>query len=245
MYPSGLAALETSVAANPPWRRAFLSQVANGANDDLMTQLYQSLIRSDHPPTALEMKPYLDRLILVGRFGEAYQDWRATISRDETLTRSPYNGNFEAPLDGLPFNWVFDDAGGAEIEITEAADRGNSRALRVQFSGARAYLGHVGQLLMLAPGSYRLKMAVKASSLRTEKGVVWQISCAKSRVVLAETNPVRGTAPWTDLEVKFSVPASDCEAQWLKLAIPARTASETEIEGDVWFQDFRVTAEAQ
>jgi hypothetical protein len=244
LYPSGLAALEKSLAANPPWRRAFLSQVVNGGNDRLMTQLYQSLIRSHQPPTALEMKPYLDRLILVGRFEEAYQDWRATSSPAETVPRYPYNGNFEAPLDGLPFNWVFDDVGGAEIQITEATDLGNSHALRVQFSGARAHLGRVGQLLMLAPGTYRLELAVKASGLRTERGLVWQISCAESRMLLAETNLVKGTAPWTDLRVKFSVPSSDCQAQWLNLTIPARTASETEIEGDVWFQNFRVTAEA-
>jgi hypothetical protein len=89
-------------------------------------------------------------------------------------------------------------------------------------------------------------LAVKASDLRTERGLVWQISCAESGRTLAETHRVTGTAPWTDLEVKFSVPSSsDCHAQWLKLIIPARTASETEIEGDVWFQNFRITAEAQ
>jgi hypothetical protein len=243
--PHGLAALEGALAANPPWRRSFLGEaVVNGANDRLMTQLYQSLIRSSDPPTALEMKPYLDRLILMGRFEEAFQDWRATSLQAETPARYPYNGNFEGPLDGLPFNWVFDDVSGAEIQITAAPDRGNSHALRVQFSGARATLGRAGQLLMLAPGSYRLELAVKASSLRTERGLVWQISCAESRTMLAETNPVTGTAPWIDLRVKFSVPSSDCRAQWLKLIIPARTASETEIEGEAWFENFRIIAEA-
>jgi hypothetical protein len=244
VYPGALAALEGSLAANPPWRRGFLSQVANGGNDRLMTQLYQYLVHSSQPPTALEMKPYLDRLIQMGRFEEAYQAWRATSSRTEAPTRLPYNGNFEAPLDGLPFNWVFDFVSRAEIQITAAPDRENSHALRVQFSGARAELGRVGQLLMLAPGTYQLELAAKASGLRTERGLVWQISCAESSTVLAETNLVSGTAPWTDLNVKFSVPSSDCHAQWLKLIIPARTASETEIEGDVWFQNFRVTAEA-
>jgi hypothetical protein len=245
LYPSGVAALEKSLAANPPWRRAFLSQVTNGVNDHLMTQLYQSLIRSGQPPTALEMRPYLDRLILVGRFEEAYQDWRATILRAETLAHYPYNGNFEAPLDGVPFNWVFDDvSGGVEIQVAATPDRENSHALRVQFSGARAGLGRIGQLLMLAPGSYRLEFSVKPSGLRTERGLVWEISCAESRTMLAQANPVKGTAPWTDLEVRFNVPSSDCQAQWLKLTIPARTASETEIEGDIWFQNFRVTAEA-
>jgi hypothetical protein len=242
--PRALAALEGALAANPPWRRSFLRAIVTGANDRLMTQLYQSLIHSRQPPTADEMKPYLDRLILVGRFEEAYQDWRATSSPAETAGRYPYNGNFEAPLDGLPFNWVFDSISGAEIQITEAPDRGNSRALRIQFSGARAKLGRVGQLLMLAPGSYDLELAVKSSSLRTERGPVWQISCAESRVLLAETKPVTGTTPWTDLKIRFSVPSSGCNAQWLQLIIPSRTASESEIEGEVWFQSFRVTPEA-
>jgi hypothetical protein len=243
--PEALAALEGALAANPPWRRAFLARaIVNGANDRLMTQLYQSLIHSRQPPTADEMKPYLDRLILVGRFEEAYQDWRARSSPAETAGRYPYNGNFEAPLDGLPFNWVFESIAGAEIQVTEAPDRGNSHALRVQFSGARARFGRVGQLLMLAPGSYDLELAVKSSSLRTERGPVWQISCAESRVLLAETKPVTGTTPWTDLKIKFSVPSSGCNAQWLQLIIPSRTASESEIEGEVWFQNFRVTPEA-
>jgi hypothetical protein len=190
------------------------------------------------------MKFYLNRLILMGRFDEAYRDWRETGSRDKTPVRYPFNGNFEAPLDGLPFNWTFGFVSGAEIQIIEAPDRGNSRAMRVQFSGARARLDDVGQLLMLAPGSYDLELAVKASGLRTERGLVWQIFCAESRSMLAETNPVMGTTPWTDLKVRFSVPSSACNAQWLKLIIPARTASEAEIEGDVWFQNFRVTAEA-
>jgi len=243
--PRALAALEGALAANPPWRRSFLARaIVNGGNDRLMTQLYQSLIHSRQPPTADEMKPYLDRLILVGRFEEAYQDWRAMSSPAEKAGRYPYNGNFEAPLDGLPFNWVFDSISGAEIQITEAPDRANSHALRIQFSGARAKLGRVGQLLMLAPGSYDLEWAVKSSGLRTERGPVWQISCAESRVLLAETKPVTGTTPWTDLKIRFSVPSSGCNAQWLQLIVPARTASESEIEGEVWFQSFRITSEA-
>jgi hypothetical protein len=243
--PAGLAALKGALAANPPWRGSFLGEaVAQGANDRLMTELYQSLIHSSQPPTADEMKPYLNRLTQMARFEEAYQDWRATSLPAETPVRYLYNGNFEAPLDGLPFNWVFDFISGAEIRITQAPDRGNKHAMRVEFSGARAKLGRVGQLLMLTPGSYDLELAVKVSGLRSERGLVWQISCAESGLMLAETNPVTGTAPWTDLKVKFSVPSSDCRAQWLRLIIPARTASEAEIEGEVWFQNFRITPEA-
>ena len=72
--------LKGALAANPPWRREFLSRVVvNGANDRLMTQLYRSLIRSSQPPTAGEMKPYLDRLIQAG----ALRRGVSRLARDE------------------------------------------------------------------------------------------------------------------------------------------------------------------
>jgi len=242
--PRGMTALQDALASKPPWRSLFLSQaVVKGPGDFLMTQVYQSLIRSSQPPTSLEMKPYLDRLIQMGRFEDAYENWRVTNSQGETAARYPYNGNFDVPLDGSPFNWVFDFVSGAETEITEAPDRGGSHALRIQFSGARATLGRVGQLLLLPPASYQLEFAVKSDDLRTERGLVWQISCAESRSVLGETSPLRGTKPWTELKVDFSIPSSGCNAQWLKLVLLARTASESDIEGEVWFQRFRITRE--
>jgi tetratricopeptide (TPR) repeat protein len=238
--PDGMAALEETLAANPPWRSSFLRQaVTKGASDLFMTRLYQSLIKSNQPPTTVEIRPYVDRLIQLGRFNEAYENWRAMSSQTRTPPQFPYNGDFAAPLDGLPFNWVFDLVSGAEIDITEVLE-GDSRALRIQFPGARATLGRVGQLLMLAPGEYRLEFLVKAEDLRTERGLVWQVSCAESRSVLAETVPITGTTPWTELKVTFSVPSSDCNAQWLKVVLPARSASESKIEGDVWFQRIRV-----
>lgn len=242
--PRGVTALQNALASKPPWRSLFLSQaVVKGSGDLLMTQLYQSLIRSGQPPTSLEMKPYLDRLIQMGRFEEAYESWRVTNSQAGPAARYPYNGNFDVPLDGSPFNWVFDFVSGAEVDLIKAPDGEGSHALRIQFSGARATLGRVGQLLMLPPASYQLEFAVKADDLRTDRGLVWQISCAESRSVLGETSPVRGTRPWTELKLDFSVPSSGCNAQWLKLILPARTASESEIEGEVWFQRFRITPE--
>jgi hypothetical protein len=47
--------------------------------------------------------------------------------------------------------------------------------------------------------------------------------------------------PWTDFAVKFQVPATGCEAQWLQLELPARIESELRIEGQVWYQNLRVT----
>jgi hypothetical protein len=47
--------------------------------------------------------------------------------------------------------------------------------------------------------------------------------------------------PWTDFTVKFQVPAMDCGGQWLRLELPARIEPEQRIEGQVWYQDLRIT----
>ena len=50
---------------------------------------------------------------------------------------------------------------------------------------------------------------------------------------------ISGTMPWTDFAVKFQVPA-DCRALWLQLELPARIDTESQIEGQVWYQHLRV-----
>ena len=47
--------------------------------------------------------------------------------------------------------------------------------------------------------------------------------------------------PWTDFMVKFQVSATDCGAQWLQLELLARIDPELRIEGQVWYQDLRIT----
>ena len=86
--PRGVAALEGALTAHPPWRPSFLGTVVvNGENDQLMMQLYQSLLRSSPPLSVPELKSYLGRLIRLGRYEQAYQDWRAWRSTAEIPAR--------------------------------------------------------------------------------------------------------------------------------------------------------------
>jgi hypothetical protein len=86
---------------------------------------------------------------------------------------------------------------------------------------------------------------VKTAELRTVRGVWWRIFCANaSASTLANTELASGTMPWTDFTVKFQVPATDCGGQWLQLELPARIEPEQRIEGQVWYQDLRITPDS-
>jgi len=245
--PEAFKALTDFLATSPPWRSWFLSELsAKLANKSRLIELYAALEKTENPPTKDDLVPYLNRLVDEGDYAQAYQLWRATLPPGlRTLDTHPFNRDFELPLDGLPFNWVLTEASGADIQIVPSPDAGRKRAMRIQFSGSRVAFANVNQLMLLPPGKYKLSGRVKAEDLQTSRGLWWRVYCADDPDnVLAHTEPVSGTLPWTDFTVDFEVPAEDCEAQWLQLQQPARVASENQIEGQVWYQYLQVSADS-
>jgi len=244
--PRALGALTAFLATSPPWRSWFLSELSiRLANQTRLVQLYAALNDTGNPPTKDELRPYLNRLIKDGNFELAYQTWRATLSSQERADVTyPFNRDFRFPVDNLPFNWNF---AGADVQVVSLADSGKNPALRVEYSGARVdvAVANVKQLLLLPTGDYTYSGRVKTAELRTSRGLWWRISCADGpESAIANTELVSGTMPWTDFTLKFQVPATGCAGQWLQLELPARVGSESKIEGEVWYQDLRITPTA-
>jgi tetratricopeptide (TPR) repeat protein len=236
-------ALASFLAAAPPWRADFLAKLSARLPDTgRLVQLYAALKDSQHPPDAMELGPYLDRLIKDGRFAQAYQSWRETLPpQQRTSEVYPYNGDFAAPIDGLPFNWLLRPGPGMNVQIVALPGKAESRALQFQFSGTRVAPFTVGQLMLLAPGEYRMTGRVRAEELRTQRGLGWHIFCAEPpNNTLALTNLVANAVPWTSFSVDFTVPAANCRGQWLNLEIPSRTASERQIEGQIWYENLQI-----
>jgi hypothetical protein len=245
--PRAFAALTAFLATAPPWRTWFLSELSPRlANQTRLVQLYTALNDSENPPTKAELRSYLNRLIKDENFELAYQTWQATLSPQQRVVEThPFNRDFEFLVDGLPFNWSLDAVAGADIQVVSSVDSGKKRALLVEFSGTRVRFANVKQLMLLPTGDYSLSGKVKTAELRTVRGLWWRIFCANaSTSTLANTELVSGTMPWTDFTVKFQVPTTDCGAQWLQLELPARIDPELRIEGQVWYQDLRITPAA-
>lgn len=240
--PRGLRAVADFLINDPPaWRTWFLSSLSTQLyNKAHLDQLYALLRDSQRPPTEPELNAYLRRLIRDGRFQFAHDIWRGGLPPKQRADRGLlFNGNFEFPVDTFPFNWVLYQALGADIAVVPSAGSGG-RALEVQFSGTRVDFANVEQLVLLPAGRYRLSGRVKAD-LRTPRGLWWQISCASgSKAELGHTRLVVGNVPWSDFAVEFDVPADGCPAQILQLRLPARIASEKQIDGQVWYENLRI-----
>lgn len=241
--PRAFEALTQFLITSPPWRTWFLTQLsALLANRARLVELYSALKQSSSPPAAEELRTFLNRLIKDGDFQLAHRFWRETLpvsaQADETY---PFNRDFEGAIDGLPFNWVFTTVPGADVQIAPSPDGNDKRVLRVQFSGARVAFANARQLMLLPAGSYTLAGRVRADSLEGPRGLWWNILCAeKPHQSLVHTDLVKGTLPWTNFTVTFTVPPEGCRAQFLQLELPARIPSEQQLGGQAWYQYLRI-----
>jgi hypothetical protein len=140
----------------------------------------------------------------------------------------------------VPFDWRIDRVRGADTEVSETGSDGNL-ALRLKFHGIRVPYRHASQILLLPAGQYRLSGQVRAFSLKNERGMQWTISCADDRKVLAATERVSGSQPWSDFEVIFVVPGpASCRAQNLRLELAARIEAEQQISGEIWYDGLQI-----
>jgi tetratricopeptide (TPR) repeat protein len=245
--PPAFKALTDFLATAPPWRGWFLYELSTRlANQSRLVELYAALADTGSPPSEEELRPYLNRLVRDGNFEQAYETWRQTLPpAQRAKTTYLYNGDFELPLDGSPFNWVLTPIPGADIQVVAGSDGGAKRALLVQFSGARVQFANVRQLLMLPPGNFTLAGEAKTESLNTPRGLRWRLICADgANKHLAETELLSGSRSWARFSAGFQVPKQGCQAQWLQLELPARIASERAIEGQAWYQNLRVTPQS-
>lgn len=241
--PAGRDAIVKALAAAPPWRLSLLMEFcAHLDSTDQLIALYRRLDQTAHRVTVAELRPYLTRLIAAHLYSDAYEDWvlMGSAKRLADLELQPYNGDFAIAPSGLPFDWTLHSETGAQLDIVRLPDV-SGRALHVQFSGARVDFDNVSQILLLAPGNYHFTGLAMSKDLQTARGLWWHIACLPSPGTgLAETALVEGTKSWSAFDVDFRVPQTGCEAQKLSLELPARTATEHQIDGEAWYRALRI-----
>jgi hypothetical protein len=238
--------LADMLATNPPWRSGFLQSLSGSlANRARLDKLFELLAHSKSPPSDAELTAYLKRLVRDGEYAKAHEVWLGTLPADERSESALlYNADFRAPIDGTPFNWELASTPGADVQLV-TLQGAKSKVLRLQFSGARITPFTAAQLMLLAPGDYRLTGQVKTTKLNTQRGLWWRIVCqGKPATELAHSDLVSGSMPWTDFTVDFTVPAEACSAQRLELQLPARIAPETRIEGEAFYRGLRIAPAA-
>ena len=238
--------LKQLLSISPPWRPQFFAYFPQAITDARTPlDILLSVKESTNPPSAAELRPYLDFLIQRGFYDLAYYTWLQFLPPEKLAQAGHlYNAGFDTPPSGTPFDWVLTKGTGVTVQVAAKADRPGERALHLQFGPGRVDYRDVTQLIMLIPGAYQFQGQYKGD-LVSERGLEWRVICAgKDQNVIGRGLVTRGaTAQWKDLEFSFTVPETGCPAQYVKLVFDARSASERFISGNIWFDDFKIARE--
>jgi len=234
---------KTALAADPPWRTTVLQNLPRAVGDErIPLDLLLALRSSRHPPRAAEVDAYLNFLAAHRMYELAYYTWLQFLRRDELGGAGLlYNGNFEVPLSGAPFDWRIEQGAGVNIDVAERPDKNGDHALRIDFEYGRVEYHSINQLLMLAPGRYHLH-GIYQGELVGPRGLKWRLACAETpdRPFAASAMIVGRVPAWSDVELDFEVPADKCRAQYVSLDLDARMPSEQFLTGTIWFDDLRI-----
>jgi tetratricopeptide (TPR) repeat protein len=243
--PQAQADLARFLGRKPPWREGFITVLCQRAPDiDALAGFMRTLDAQGGGWSATELNAWLERLVAEHRWGDAYGAWASALSASQRSHLSNvFNGGFEDEPSGSGFDWRFGAIPGAYIERLATTGAEGRFALRVSFDDRRVPFEHVRQLLALPPGKYRLSGRARAEGLRSERGLLWRVSCAEDGHELGATAPVVGFTPWRETDAAFEIPATGCGGQWLALVLPARIPAEQRIGGRAWFDSIRIRRE--
>ena len=201
--PGAVPQLRNFFRTSPELEPVVLGALANDArNAKLILALWGRRNTGADPATAEWQAKLVNKLVEQGQFVSAYAIWRLVTGMNDSRG-TLFNPGFAKLTVPPPFNWNFATTGG----VAEPA-RGDR--LQVIYFG-RDDAALAGQLLLLAPGRYRLSMEI--SDPPGEGGeIAWSLTCVPGKDALFRL-PIERKGP---LAASFSVPQG-CAAQRLEL----------------------------
>ena len=230
-------ALVERLAADPPWRGAFLTSLRSDVAraDDAAAVLAALAMRV--PADDALMQARVEVLDRAGRHAEARAAWVASLpSAQRGLAGPVFDGGFEAPAVRAGYGWRFRDLPGVMIDITGDMPRNGNGALSIEFDDRAVRFDSVEQRLALSPGDYRLEAAA-LDRVDSDRPFEWRLSC-RGGAELARL-PLARTGDWNAQSVTFAVPA-DCAGQRLVLVHAARSLAERRLRGRLLIDDLGI-----
>ncbi len=238
--PQGSGVIKELLANNPPWRSGLfpvLSLFVTDARTPLA--LFLHLKTTKVPPTVAEVQPYVDFLVARRFYELAYDTWLQFLPDGQLAAAGNlFNSQFQFPLSGMPFDWRIAAKAGVRVEVEPLPEGGDQRALSLEFRTGQVDFGGVTQTVLLRPGSYQFK-GRHTGTLVGRRGVKWRVACLDTpATAIGESAMFVGVSKtWEAFSFGFTVPASGCGAQIVRLDLDARSASERLVTGTMLFTD--------
>jgi hypothetical protein len=151
-----------------------------------------------------------------------------------------WDGGFESDVINSGFAWRYQpNVSGVQIGLDSHEKHSGNRSLRLTFNGLRNVDFHdVCQYVAVQPAtSYRFAAWVQTRSLSTDQGVRFGLySVGQPTHSVAWTDDIRGTQPWSKVQVNWT--SSDDTRELLICAsrLPS-TQFDSKIHGLAWIDD--------
>lgn len=244
----GAALVEKALAADPPWRSDFIATLPYNVTDARVPLNLLMALRADaKPPKMSDIVPYLDFLVAHKLYAFAYYTWLQFLSPAE-LHHVGYlfNGSFSNAPSGAPFDWKIQQGAGVIVDIVPRPEEAGQQALMIDFEFGRVEYRSVAELVVLPPGTYRFNGEYQGN-LVGPRGLKWRVTCADSDAAPAgESEMIAGaTQGWKSVAFAFTIPAKNCSAQYVRLDLDARMASEELVSGTIYFDRLQISRVSQ
>lgn len=228
-YPVINAALVRALAANPPWRRRFLTSLSDlgDASIDMHLTLLNGLAETATPPDEEEIGAFASLLVARGRYPQAQQVLASLAGITEgtdLLTQAslaPLSTDSDA---NLPFTWRPGDA----LGVMATADDGSYLSI----TSGRATAGlAASRLVVTGPGPIALEGELTEGIAGSARLFNWTLRCRESgKELLPDRNESKPHNGKIAFRIGFTIPAVGCAAQYLRLGIDSSTGSGTDIK---------------
>jgi tetratricopeptide (TPR) repeat protein len=151
-----------------------------------------------------------------------------------------WDGGFESDVAKGGFNWSYPTfTGGVQITFDRKEKHSGNRSLRLTFNGLHnVNFADVCQFVAVQPStSYRFSAWIQTRDLSTDQGVRFGLqSLSPSTNSIAWTDDVKGTQPWTPIELLWT---SGSDVRQLHLCITRLPSAkfDSKIRGSAWIDD--------
>ncbi|WP_159015921.1 hypothetical protein [Cognatiluteimonas profundi] len=233
-------ALVARMATNPPWRAALVPVLLDASTStpaalDLLARLARRI-----PLLPAEADARIALLQRAGRDGDARQLWLEALPTSQRGDDARlFDGGFEHPDVTGAYGWRLDPPPGVAITSDDTNPAQGAHALSIDFSGRAVQGPGLSQRLALAPGDYRLSLAVD-NATDAQRPFAWRLSCqAPGEPLLSLSLPDGSRRGWQQVAADFSVPAG-CTGQTLHLDFLARSIAERQLTGSLRLDAMRI-----
>ena len=210
--PDSAPALAEMLRTDPEMRTRVLDHLANlGTAPAAVMGLATASGRIVPGQTDPWQQRLLQGLVDGNDFTGARALWSRFAGVDQQAIRGGiYDPRFQRLPGPPPFNWSFAGSAAGVGEPTKAG------GLQVEYYG-RVDAELASQLLSLAPGRYRIASRASGHTPGQSSSVSWRLSCHPGGAEIASLPIAKLTYTPAVRSGSFSVPASGCPTQWLRL----------------------------